>query len=333
MTKVLIIRFSSIGDIVLTTPVIRNLKEQMFGGVEVHYITKKAFAPVLEANPHISRLYTIDRSTNEILAELRAEAYDYVIDLHNNLRSSILKKKLGVLNFTFNKLNFQKWLLVRFGLDRMPAVHIVDRYMDTLRAFGIKNDGRGLDYFLPEGEEVNPQEAGFSADQPFTCLVIGAAHWRKTLPQSRLVEICDKLSSPVVLLGGPEDREMGEAIATASANLQVINQAGLCSLNQSASWIKQAAQVITGDTGMMHVAAAFRRKIISFWAATVPAFGMYPYQPGEGSQIIQPLHLTRRPCSKLGTKCKYRECRCREELPMEEIFKAAELNPRRGSTP
>ncbi|HKL02363.1 MAG TPA: hypothetical protein VJ911_01755, partial [Cryomorphaceae bacterium] len=152
MTKVLIIRFSSIGDVVLTTPVVRNLKNQLDGSVEIHYLTKTKFRTLVEPNPHISKVYSIEKSTNEVIEALQSEAYDYVVDLHKNLRSARVKRALKALDFTFEKLNWEKWLLVNFGIDRLPRIHIVDRYMDAVSAFGIENDDKGLDYFIAESD-------------------------------------------------------------------------------------------------------------------------------------------------------------------------------------
>lgn len=318
MTKVLIIRFSSIGDIVLTTPVIRNLKKQMYNGVEIHYITKKKFTGIIEPNPYISKVYSIEKSTNEVLPELLKEGYDYIIDLHHNLRSSILKKKLKVLNFSFDKLNWEKWLLVNFGINKMPKKHIVDRYMETILRFEIENDNKGLDFFIDIEDEVDIQSLPENFHKGYISLVIGAAHWRKKLPVNRLIELCKRINSPIILLGGPEDEGSGKEIEDAVGR-GVFNTAGKFRLGQSASLIKQSSLVITHDTGLMHIAAAFKKKIISVWAATVPEFGMYPYLPGEGSEIVQADHLKKRPCSKLGTKCKYKPCKCVEEIDLKKI--------------
>ncbi len=108
--KILIIRFSSIGDIVLTTPVMRCLKQQLEGEVELHYLTKNQYQSILTSNPNVEKVYGIDKSTNEVIEQLKNEQYDYIIDLHKNLRSKRVTRKLKALSFTFDKLNYQKWL-------------------------------------------------------------------------------------------------------------------------------------------------------------------------------------------------------------------------------
>ena len=322
LTKVLIIRFSSIGDIVLTTPVIRNLKEQIYGEVEIHYLTKQTFKGIVSPNPHISKVYTIEKSTNEIIEKLKDEGYDYIIDLHKNLRSSRVKRSLKALSFSFNKLNWEKWLLVNFGINKLPHIHIVDRYMETLKAFGIKNDNKGLDFFIEEKDRnvFIPE----SHQDGFIAVGIGAAHWRKKLRIKQYIEVCQKINYPIVLLGGPSEKEDGREI---SKNLgsRIWNAAGSTSIGQSAYLVERSELLITPDTGIMHIAAALRKPIISIWGATIPGFGMYPYQNHALNKMVEAKHLRKRPCSKLGTKCKYKPCKCIDELPLVEIIQEANL--------
>ena len=322
MTKVLIIRFSSIGDIVLTTPVVRNLFRQMYEGAEIHFLTKNRFKSILEPNPYVAKVYGIDKSTNEVIDNLKKEKYDYVIDLHVNLRSARVKRALKMLSFGFKKYNWQKWLLVNFGMNKMPKIHIVDRYMETLKPFSIKNDGEGLDFFFPEGEDALPSELPDSHKNGYIALAIGAAHWRKKPRLKQYIEICHKIDFPIVLLGGPTEKEDGNEIVSACGNL-VWNASGKLSLSGSAALIRSSDLVITPDTGMMHIASAFKKPIISFWGATVPDFGMYPYLNENLDLRIAADHLAKRPCSKLGTKCKYKECRCIDELPIEKAIEMA----------
>lgn len=322
LTKVLIIRFSSIGDIVLTTPVIRNLKNQMYDGVEIHYLTKTGFRSLVDANPNVTKVYSIEKSTNEVIDDLKNEHYDYVIDLHKNLRSGRVKRGLKMLSFSFEKLNWQKWLLVNFGINKLPDVHIVDRYMDSLKAFGIENDNKGLDFFWSEKSRDEPIDIPISHQKGFVTVGIGAAHWRKKPYEKQYVQICKNLNYPVVLLGGPGEAEEGNRIAEAAGTL-VYNAAGKSSLEMSARLIAESKVLITPDTGIMHIAAALKKPIVSLWAATVPDFGMYPYQNEALNEMIQADHLTKRPCSKLGTKCKYKECKCIEDLPIGKAVEVA----------
>ena len=324
IVKVLIIRFSSIGDIVLTTPVIRNVKQQLNAGdVEVHFLSKRAFAPILENNPYIDKFHWIDEKVAPVLDELKAERFDYIFDLHNNLRSRQVKSALGILSFTFKKFNIEKWILVNFKINKMPDVHIVDRYMDTTKAFKIENDNRGLDYFIPEDQHVDVSQFPEAFSGGYVAFAIGGQHEGKMLPNHKIIAICDRLSTPVILLGGKEDAANGEAIAQNSTNT-VFNACGKFSINQSASILDQSLAVITHDTGLMHIASALKKKVISIWGATVPEFGMYPYLPGEGSKIIEPKGVSR-PYSKLGNKQWYKPAfKGMEKIDVEEVVEAVE---------
>jgi ADP-heptose:LPS heptosyltransferase len=299
MKKYLIIRFSSIGDIVLTTPVVRCLKEQT--GAEVHYLSKQQFRGLLEPNPYIDKCHFIKEDVAEVLDELKPENFDEVIDLHNNLRSLKVKRALGVKSTSFEKHNLEKWLLVNAKINLLPDVHIVDRYMQTVAHFGVKNDGAGLDYYLTAEDELDlKKELPASFQNGFVAFVIGGQHSGKMCSPKKIVEICKQIKSPVLLLGGPEDAAKGDLISR-EAGEHVYNAAGKFKLGQSAYLLKHANAVITHDTGLMHIASAFKKKIISLWGGTVPELGMYPYLPGEGSVILEHKHFMR-PSSKLGSR-------------------------------
>ena len=148
--KFLVIRFSSIGDIVLTTPVVRGLKQQV-ENAEVHYVVKKEFLPLLENNPYIDYIHVLDHSMKKLRKGLRYEGFDYVIDLHRNLRSMMIKNAVRRMSFSVKKLNLRKYMAVRFKqIDKLSNLHIVDRYLKTADLFDVQNDGKGLDYFIPD---------------------------------------------------------------------------------------------------------------------------------------------------------------------------------------
>ena len=323
--KILLLRFSSIGDIVLTTPVARCLKQQL--GAEVHYLTKEPFVPILTPNPNVDRVFSFKKAVTEVLSLLRAERYDWIIDLHHNVRTLRLKWALGRPTRAFNKLNFEKWLLVNTGIDRLPDSHIVYRYLDTARHLDVKYDGRGLDYFIPPGEELHlPDVSPVLSTGNYFGFVIGATHATKRLPADKIMAVCRNLHRPVVLLGGGAETETGDYIAR-NAGGHVINLCGKLSLHQSASAVRQAAAVATHDTGLMHVAAAFSKKIVSIWGNTVPKFGMYPFYPdGENHNTpIENTGLKCRPCSKIGyARCPKNHFRCMNALDIAQICSALE---------
>ena len=320
--KFLIIRFSSIGDIVLTTPVIRCLKQQVEGSV-IHYATKKQYLPLLQFNPYIDAIHCLEDSLPEFIRELEKEQFDYIIDLHHNLRTFLIKSKLRKMDFSFRKLNVEKWLKVNFKIDRLPRIHIVERYLATLSLFEVENDQKGLDYFVPEKDNNTVQLLPEEFRNGYIAVVIGARHFTKQLPVSKLIALCSSISEPVVLLGGKEDHEDGEAVVK-QAQGKVYNACGLLSINQSASLVQQARVVITPDTGLMHIAAAFKKKILSVWGNTIPEFGMFPYLPDTESRIIQVEGLSCRPCSKIGhSSCPKRHFRCMNDIDEKKLAELA----------
>ncbi|MEN9684898.1 MAG: hypothetical protein RLZZ28_684 [Bacteroidota bacterium] len=303
--KFLLIRFSSIGDIVLTTPVIRCLKLQV-PDAEVHFLTKKAYANLIEPNPYIDKLILLDSSWELMMHQLAFEDYDYVIDLHHNLRTLRIKRALKqARSFSFPKLNIQKWLFTVLKINRLPHLHIVDRYLSTLKYFNVTNDGKGLDFFIRQKDKIHDSDLPLSHRFGYVGVVIGAALGTKKLPVHKLQEICGSIRFPIVLLGGPEDKKSGDEIASVD-EIKIYNACGKFSLGESADLVQYAKMVLTHDTGLMHIAAAFQKPIISIWGNTVPEFGMGPYYGNTGiaDYRFQVPGLGCRPCSKIG----YEQC-------------------------
>jgi ADP-heptose:LPS heptosyltransferase len=334
--KILILRFSSIGDIVLTTPVIRAIKTHD-QAIEVHYATKAAYREILEQNPYIDKLHLLTNTISDLIKQLKMEKFDYVIDLHRNLRTQLIKWNLKCKSYAFDKINFKKWLIVNTKVNLLPSKHIVERYMETLDPLGIKADTLGLDYFIPHKDEVELSWLPETHRQGFIAVVIGAKFATKQLPENRIIELCDRINQPIVLLGGPEDQEAGERISAFFEQSEdqlieeeiiktqlgkksvVFNACGKFNLNQSASLIKQSTAVFTHDTGLMHVAAAFKKKIFSIWGNTIPEFGMYPYK--TQFVIFENKKINCRPCSKIGfDKCPKGHFKCMDDLAFDFYF-------------
>ena len=328
--KFLILRFSSIGDIVLTTPVMRCIKKK-FPDAEIHYATKKTFHSIVQHNPYITEVHLLNDSVFELISELKQQKFDYVIDLHHNQRTWLIKRMLGVKSFSFNKLNYEKWLMVNFKINQLPKQHIVDRYLATCKSLGVENDDEGLDYFVGPDEEVDIKSLPLAFNNGYVGWVIGAKQNTKKFPINKIVNALDKVNLPVVLFGGKEDGANAEQIIAASNNKVVFNACGKYSLNQSASLVRQAKMIITNDTGLMHIAAAFKKPIFSIWGNTIPAFGMGPYYgqnylPGISSKNaltqFEVFNLECRPCSKLGyAQCPKDHFKCMKEIDELEIAK------------
>ncbi len=321
--KFLIIRFSSIGDIVLTTPVVRCLKQQV-NNAQVHYLTKKSFAGIVTSNPNIDKVHLLNDDWEAMIEELKAENFDYIIDLHHNLRTLRVKKALKVKTIAFNKLNVKKWLLTALKINTLPPIHIVDRNLATLKNFNVVNDGKGLDYFIPDIDKVKQSDIPAAHMYGFIGVVIGAALNTKKLPVHKLKELCSKIDYPIILLGGPEDRIIGNEIAIQD-DTKIYNSCGKFNLNESADLIRRSKLIVTHDTGLMHIAAAFKKPIISIWGNTTPAFGMTPYYGNTNTTntIFEVKGLRCRPCSKIGyDKCPRGHFKCMEKQDIEMITKA-----------
>ncbi|MDQ3017712.1 MAG: glycosyltransferase family 9 protein [Bacteroidota bacterium] len=323
--KILIIRFSSIGDIVLTTPVIRCLRLQ--SNAELHYLTKPPFADIVLENPHVTKVIILADNFESMIQLLKAENYDLVIDLHNNIRSARIKLALHKPSVSFRKLNLKKWLIVNFKIDKLPDLHIVDRYFETVTSLGVQNDGKGLDFFIPPAKVVDVKtELGVDPGN-YTAIVIGAAHATKCMTIDQIAQLIEFIHMPVVLLGGRQETAKAIRIISKSKSKTVFNACGPFDISQSASILQQATKIITHDTGMMHIAAALQKQQSVVWGNTISGFGMYPYygdaeHAGKASNF-EVSGLSCRPCSKIGyAKCPKGHFKCMLNHDLESIARS-----------
>jgi ADP-heptose:LPS heptosyltransferase len=324
LPKFLIIRLSSIGDIVLTTPVLRCLKKQ-FTNAEIHFLTKHEYTLLVAENPYVDKVHSFEGDLLKIIRILQNENIDYIIDLHHNLRSLIIKILLNKPSFSFNKLNLAKWIRVRFKINLLPKVHLVDRYLNTIKVFGISNDGAGLDFFIPEKDEVKIIDLPLELHKGYIAIAVGAKHYTKQLPVRKMVELCNNIEIPIILLGAKEDFSKAEIVKQLSWNF-IYNACGKYSLNQSASVIQSSNLIITPDTGLMHISAALHKIILSVWGNTIPEFGMSPYMPHQDSRIFELYNLPCRPCSKIGySKCPKGHFKCMFGIPVSLISEYIKL--------
>jgi ADP-heptose:LPS heptosyltransferase len=314
--KILVIRLSSIGDIVLTTPVLRCIKEQI-PGCTLHFAVKKAFLPVVEANPNIDQLHIFEKGLNRFVGQLKKERFDHIIDLHNNYRSFVIRKMLSGSTQVFRKRNIAKWLKVNLPSLSPPVSHVTGRYFEAVSALGVVDDEKGCEYYIPDEARQITGKLPVGFENTYLAAVVGGRYKTKQIPPEKLAEICRKVNLPVVLLGGPEDQEQAESVlqkvfaeSRSDTNINpVINMCGKASLHESAALIAGSACVVTPDTGLMHIAAALGKKVVSVWGNTIPDLGMYPWygsaQKTAGmSRVSEVQGLECRPCSKLGfEKC------------------------------
>lgn len=330
--KFLVIRFSSIGDIVLASPVLRCLKKQVLTA-EVHFLTRASFRLVTIANPYIDRFFYYDDNLPEIIEQLKQEDYDYVIDLQNNFRSLKIKRALGKKSHTINKLNFEKFLLTKLRINIMPGRHITQRSLDTVAAFGVKDDGGGLDYFIPEEDRVKESDIPASHHAGYIAIVIGASYHTKKLPADKLKALCAGIRHPVILIGGKEDAAAGEEVAATDPG-KVYNACGKFNLNESADLVRRSRLVISHDTGLQYIACAFNKQVLAIWGSTSPKLDVEPYygKPFLAAQkelpyenIIRMPPLKCQPCSKFGNKkCPLGHFKCMKEMDINYIVERTE---------
>jgi ADP-heptose:LPS heptosyltransferase len=307
MMRLLIIRLSSIGDIVFTTAAIRCAKEQI-PGVEIHFLTKKSMKAVTEANPYIDHFHYHDKNLSDTIASLKAANLDMVIDLHSNFRTYRIKKALGVPAHTYPKLSLQKFILTNFGMNLLPNKHIVERSLDPLKVLGVQNDGKGMDYFVPSNISLKPHDIPTSHQAGYIAIVIGASYATKKLPVEHLKQLCALIPVPIILVGGKEDAKEGEAVSSMDA-AKIYNACGKFNLHESALLVKGARMVISNDTGFLYVACAFHKKTIAIWGGTSPSLQVEPYYATVDLQNGQEMYynaivpnLPCQPCSNYGTK-------------------------------
>ena len=310
--KILVIRFSSMGDIIYTTPVVRCLKTQL-PDAEVHFLTKPAFKYIYDSNPYLDKLLLLKPSLSETISDIKAEKYNYIIDLHNNLRTSIIKLRTGIKSSSYKKQPVRKWLSLKFRWKLVEPIHLVERYLNAVQFLGIKNDGKPIDYYIKAQHDLKKLLPA-SHQNNYIAFVIGATHFTKRMPNEKIISICSQINHPVVLLGGEDVKANGAEILDAIGS-NIYNACGITTLDESVFLVSKAAKVLGFDTGLTHIAEAFDRPIGSIWGGTVPELlGVQPYMVKD-AQVIG-IELSCRPCSKFGLeKCPLGHFKCMKEIP------------------
>ena len=319
--KILVVRFSSIGDIVLTSSVVRCLKNQVQNS-HIHFLTKEQFTPLYDANPNVDKIYGLSENWELLLTQLKSENYDCIIDLHNNLRTKRLKLALGKPSYSFPKRNIKKYLLTKFKWNLLSEnEHVVHRYFKPAEKIGVKNDDLPNDLFIAEKNEMDLTTTGLGSKN-YLAFAIGAQFATKKLPVEKLLAICDSVQFPIVFLGDKKDALVADELISKSTNKTLVSYCGKLNIQQSASILKQAKAVLTHDTGLMHIAACFTAPIVTIWGNTTPIFGMSAYTPTRKNQAenIEVDDVSCRPCSKIGyAACPKNHFNCMKLQDVEKI--------------
>jgi len=333
---ILVIRFSSIGDIVLTTPTLRALRRR-FPDARIDMVTKREYAELVATNPALNHVYRYDarsgiRGLLQLGLELRQNRYDLCVDLHDNFRSRILRLLIQPPEHTgFSKEIFARTLLVQAHINRYRRiVPVPERYLAPLARFGVLNDENGLELFPTEQDDAHVAslfaEHGLRDEERVIGLGAIAAHPLKQWPIENFIALGQRLieqhQARLVLFGGPGDRANAERIAQQLPNRPMV-LCGRVSLLASAAALKRCAMFIGNDTGTVHIAAAMQRPVVVMFGPTVEEFGFYPYRT-PAKVISTPLPC--RPCTHTGKgRCKIRETHaCMIRIRVDEVLAAAE---------
>ncbi len=327
--KLLVIRFSSAAEIIQASPLLRCLRKQV-PDLVLHFLCDDKHRAVVEFNPHIDKLHVLAHSYELMAEELKTEAYDCILDLQQNNISKRLTHDLQVKTFIYKTDAFKKKIYTRFKLNLLPRIHLADRFLQAATHFGIEQDGDGLDYFIPANEETNKRDIPASHYAGYIIAVIGAAYETRKWPLEYWKEFCTAIDHPVILVGHPEDAAAGNEIAAVD-DIKVYNACGKFSMNETADLISKSKLVISTDSVFMHMAAAFKKPLITLWGNTTPAFGEYPwygkkYLAGKDQlpyEMIEAGELRCRPCSTDGfAGCPRGHFKCMKQINPANLLAA-----------
>jgi lipopolysaccharide heptosyltransferase II len=329
--KLLLIRFSSVGDVVLTTPLVRALRDALPDAV-IHFATRPPYAPLLESNPRIDRVLTLPGSDAAALRDfavtLRRERYDRVLDLHGTLRARALRLLVPTPRWSrYPKATLRRWSMVRLRHRPDPArvVPVAERYFGAARDLGVRPDGRPPEVFpTPRATEQAHdalRAAGFADGETFVAFAPGARHATKCWPEDRWIDLGRALARDgirSVLLGGPEDAPLAHRIAAEVPGAASL--AGALDLLASAAVLARADRLVSGDTGVMHLATAVGTPVVALFGPTVRGFGFFPY--ADNATILE-RDLPCRPCSTHGgAACPLGHHDCLRGIRTEEVLHA-----------
>ena len=323
--KILIIRLSSIGDILLTTPLIRILK-QNYPGCEIDYVIKDKFKELILYHPQINKIYNFKKNNlSEIRKNIRNAKYNIIIDIHKNFRSFYLKSNSQAQQVaSYKKSVIKRWFLVKTGINLFKEIiPIYQRYLNVLN---LKYDNKGLELFIPEKVntkiELEIKKLKIVPNEIIIGVAPGASfktkQWSKNGFSEVIQQLIHKYNLKVFLFGNEKDRAITSEL-TLSDN--VFDFAGKYSIIESAAIMKHCSLILTNDTGLMHIATALNKKVIAVFGSTTEELGFFPYT--TDFIVIQNEDLKCRPCSHVGLhKCPKEHFKCMEDIESAKIISA-----------
>ncbi len=322
------------GDVLLTTPLIRALRER-HPEARITFVTKTAFTSLVSDNPRIAAVIGYDPATSlgALADRLKAEKFSHQLDLHGNLRSRMLRLMVGGSWSGYPKHRLARAWLIRTKQDRYRDRRpVAERYFDAAQSLEVTPSGQPLEFFVRreamEGAQQFLKERGLGQDRPLIAICPGAQHPTKRWLLRHWQHLVTQLTttgSDVVILGGPAERQLGDDVAAAGVE-NAGNAAGLFDFPGSAALLKLARRAVSGDTGLMHLATAVQTPVVALFGPTVRQFGFYPYG-GRATVLERPLPC--RPCSAMGgPKCPLGHHRCLIDIRPDEVFDAIRRLPR-----
>lgn len=337
--KTLIIRFSSVGDIVLSSPLVRGVRRR-FPQSQIDYVTRAEYAQLVKFNPNLNLTYEFDASKGfdglrALKRVLRTEGYDLIIDIHNSLRSRFLRSIREVEQIVrFDKRIWERSVLVKFKKNLYKdVVSVADRYLEPLSKLGIEPDGKGLELHIPDeilfGVSSSIAKLRLARFEKVIGLCPTSRHFTKRWPAgsyARLGQLLvQRLNAKILIFGGPDEvyqtSEIAQAIESWAGPERATNFSGQTSLLETAAAMEYCDVLITNDSGLMHVAAAMKKNVVAIFGSTVREFGFFPV--GTRSVVLERAGLYCRPCSHIGrASCPEGHLRCLTEIGEDEVYAA-----------
>lgn len=329
--KILIIRLSSIGDIVLSTPLVRCLRAAV-PSAQIDFLVKKKYCEILVGNPYISNLILFENDIFKLAKRIRKEKYDFILDIHNNFRTFLLILFSGAKILRYKNYMFRRFFLSEFGLNfYKEIVPVFQRYLKTAEFLGVSYDNKGLDFFIDPALSEKPlakkggdgnAEDRFEQTRINQCIgICPVAVWKtKRWLKQNFVDlakrILEKQDCNILIFGGRNDFDYCENIKIL-VGPKAKNLCGL-SLKETAVALKKCKYLLTNDTGLMHIAEALKVPVVAFFGPTVEEFGFYP-QLKKSKVFFK--NILCRPCSTKGSgKCPVGDFRCMTGISVEEVF-------------
>jgi heptosyltransferase-2 len=320
--KCLVIIESSFRHLLLATPLIRCLKQQLQHSM-VHIVIKETLKEVLAHHKYIDASYFFKKSPAELITTLQEEAYDKIIDLQNDSESKKLCKALKLPALAVSQHRFQKFVLTNLKWNVMPDGHVVDQYFKTISTLGVKNDGKGLDFFISPHEETKQSDIPASHHAGYIALAIGSTHPTNKLSTYKLQEISQEVQHPIIIIGDKMDYSEGDAVAQVDP-IKIYNACGKFTLQENADLLLKSRMVITYDSDYMQLAAALKKPIITIWGSTTPSLLKYVYYGDNYSIIksndVQVEGLWCRPCTTVGKeRCPQGHFKCMKMIDVQKL--------------